>query len=578
MTTWVLATIFFPLVGVFLLRFLPAENRTAPRQIALVSVLFTLFLASLVTYRCASEPLSDRGPDNRQEIVPSWPATHLSLAWLDTATAETKLRSDEHGNLTIRFELGLDGLGLWLFALSALLMVPAVLVSWDAISDRPNGFFSLLLVLETGMLGSFAARDIILFYIFFEATLLPLFFIIGIWGGEERRWAARKFFIFTLAGSVLTFLGLMSLVLWNYYHGSAHVLTFSIPELMRGLRAQPIDETIQLWIFLALFAGFAIKVPLFPLHTWLPLAHVEAPTAGSILLAGVLLKIGTYGFARFSLPMLPYATVTFMPWILLLAMIGIVYGSLVALAQTDIKKLIAYSSVAHMGFCVLGLFALNAPALQGSVLQMLAHGLSTGGLFAVVGMLYERYHSRTISDFSGLAQKLPKMAFFLVVLTFASIGVPGLCGFPGEFLSLLGMFQRAWGGPAQPHAAMLQLVSVLSLLGIVFGAWYMLLVVRRMFFGPLKEPHHGHGQEHGQGHDAPPIRDLTVREVGALVPLVIAIFWLGLFPNYFIERMSPTLDALSRNVQSLADQAPAAPIVAQPGGASRIAGDLARAD
>jgi NADH-quinone oxidoreductase subunit M len=295
----------------------------------------------------------------------------------------------------IRFSLALDGLSLWLFAMTALLMVVAVLVSWESIRQQQSLYYRLLLVLASGMLGVFAARDIILFYLFFEFTLLPLFFLIGIWGSEERRYAAIKFFLFTLVGSVLTLLGLLAIVLWDAYASPGGApMTFSIPELTRRLAEHPMPPSLQLGIFLALFAGFAVKTPLFPLHTWLPLAHVEAPAAGSVLLAGVLLKVGSYGFVRFSLPMLPEAAAECMPWLLWLSVAGILYGALVALAQTDMKRLVAYSSVSHLGFCMLGVFALNRMSVQGGVLQMVNHGLTTGGLFALVGMLYERSHTR----------------------------------------------------------------------------------------------------------------------------------------------------------------------------------------
>ena len=320
----------------------------------------------------------------------------------------------------------------------------AVLVGWEAIDERAALYYRLLLVLETGMLGVFAARDIILFYVFFECTLIPLFFLIGIWGGPQRRYAAMKFFLFTLAGSVLTFLGLLAIVLWDYYDpagGNPAIRDADVLDsrLDRGV-AESSDGPValQIWIFLALFAGFAIKTPLFPLHTWLPLAHVEAPTAGSVLLAGVLLKVGTYGFARFSLPMLPQAAAALMPWLMWIALAGVLYGALVALAQSDIKRLVAYSSVSHLGFCMLGLFALNRLSIQGGVLQMVNHGLATGGLFAVVGMIYERFHTREIGDFGGLARRLPRLAFFTLVLTLSSIALPGLAGFAGEFPLLVG--------------------------------------------------------------------------------------------------------------------------------------------
>ncbi|MEI8372142.1 MAG: NADH-quinone oxidoreductase subunit M [Planctomycetota bacterium] len=444
--------------------------------------------------------------------------------------------------LDIQFSVGLDGLSLWLFALTALLLVVAVLVSWEAIKDQESLYYRFLLLLGTGMLGVFVARDIILFYLFFEFTLVPLFFLIGIWGSEQRRYAAIKFFLFTLAGSVLTLLGLLTIVLWDWNSGSGHPMTFSIPELTAHLQAHSMPYHLQVWLFLALFAGFAIKVPLFPLHTWLPLAHVEAPAAGSILLAGVLLKIGTYGFLRFSLPMLPDAAAACMPWMLWLSVAGILYGALVALAQTDLKRLIAYSSVSHLGFCMLGIFALNRVALQGGALQMINHGLSTGGLFALVGMLYQRYHTRRIADFGGIAREVPVLAFFMLFMTLASIGLPGLNGFVGEFLLLMGMFQRAWGTVATEWTVQYRVISVLAVSGVVLGAWYMLSLVARVFFGPLRERKH-----------TEPITDLTLREVAALVPLCLVIVWIGVQPKFFLDRMAPAIDQLTGQAMCAAD-------------------------
>ncbi len=464
-------------------------------------------------------------------------------------------------SLNIQFSVGLDGLGLWLFVLTALLLVVAVLVSWEAIQDQERLYYRFLLLLGTGMLGVFVARDIILFYIFFEFTLIPLFFLIGIWGSDQRRYAAIKFFLFTLAGSVLTLLGLLTIVLWDYWnvqHGMK--MTFSIPELASDLQRATangagMSTALQTWLFLALFAGFAIKVPLFPLHTWLPLAHTEAPAAGSILLAGVLLKIGTYGFLRFNLPMLPAGTAVCMPWLLWLSVAGIVYGALVALAQSDMKKLIAYSSVSHLGFCMLGIFALNRVAVQGGTLQMINHGLSTGGLFALVGMMYERYHTRRIADFGGIAAETPILAFFFVFMTLASIGLPGLNGFAGEFLLLIGMFQRAWGPAAGEWAAHYRVISVLAVSGVVLGAWYMLWLVMRVFFGPLRERKDGH-----------PIHDLKLREIAALAPLCVVIVWIGVQPKYFLDRMSPTIDQLTAPAMTAVESAqpPAEPEEDQP--------------
>jgi NADH-quinone oxidoreductase subunit M len=457
------------------------------------------------------------------------------------------------GAIDIRFHVALDGLSLWLFALTTLLSVVAVLVSWEAITDRASLYYRLLLILETGMLGVFVARDIILFYIFFEFTLIPLFFLIGLWGGQERRRAAVKFFLFTLAGSVLTFLGLLAIVFWNYYaevDPVQRVLTFSIPDLTKSLQTHAMDPMLQIWIFMALFAGFAIKTPLFPLHTWLPLAHVEAPTAGSVILAGVLLKVGTYGFARFSLPMLPQATATLMPWLLWISLAGVIYGALAALAQSDIKRLVAYSSVSHLGFCMLGLFALNRLSIEGGVLQMVNHGLATGGLFAVVGMIYERFHTREIGDFGGLARRMPVLAALALVLTLTSIALPGLAGFAGEFPLLIGVFQRGWGQPVAAHAIQLQTIAVLSLSGVVLGAWYMLWMFRRVFFGPTNKLHK-HQERDQTGGD---VGDLSLREICCLAIVVVPIFWIGLQPRFFLDRMAPTLDNLMKPAMQAAEE------------------------
>ena len=423
---------------------------------------------------------------------------------------------------------------MWLIALSALLMLPAVLVSWEAVQDRPAAFYGLMLLLEAGLIGVFSAQDIILFYIFFEFTLIPLFFMVGIWGGHDRRYAARRFFIYTLAGSVLTFLGLLAIVLSYHHMDPTQPLTFSIPALTEGISqqvahnadAESLWHSISPWIFVALFAGFAVKVPLFPFHTWLPLAHVEAPTAGSVLLAGVLLKIGSYGFLRFALPLVPTACWAHFDLVSILAVIGIVYGALLALAQDDIKKLVAYSSVSHMGFCLLGLFALNGPGITGGLLQMVNHGLSTGALFAMVGMLYERYHTRDIGAYGGLARKFPVLGFCMGVVAFSSIGLPGLNGFPGELLSVMGMF------------AANKLYATIALTGIILGAWYTLWLVQRTFFGKLKEPVTGsHNHE-----DESSIGDLNGREIAALAPILVLIFWIGLYPEYFIRRMQPSIN------------------------------------
>lgn len=522
---WLVTTVFLPLAGAVL----AGGSLRRARQSALVTTVLTLILAGGLV--AAYPPGSDA-------------FALYEFRWFG-----------QDAPVDVRFSVALDGLGLWLFGLTALLSVVAVLVSWEAIGQHHAAYYRLLLLLETGMLGVFVARDIILFYIFFEFTLIPLFFLIGIWGSDERRHAAVKFFLFTMSGGVLTFLGLLALVFWNY--ACTGRLTFSIPELSANLSGRcPVEPWwLEVLIFLALFAGFAIKVPLVPLHTWLPLAHVEAPTAGSVILAGVLLKVGTYGFVRFAVPMLPDAVAVLMPWLLWLSVAGIVYGALVALAQADMKRLIAYSSVSHLGFCMLGVFALNRLGIEGGVLQMINHGLSTGGLFAAVGMIYERYHTRRIAELGGLARRMPRLAAFFVLLTLASIGLPGLNGFAGEFLLLVGMFQRAWGDPLPQAAGQLRVIAVLATLGVVLGAWYMLQLVERVFFGPLREPGHavepaagtvqGIAAQHAQPVSPAPVADLSFREIMALAPLAAFILWIGLWPGFFLDRMAPTLNRLS---------------------------------
>ena len=533
-----LGTLFVPLVGVGVIWVVAPLGDRAVRWIALLVALVSLICSTAVVFSNAA-------------------ATQAELAVTDVAW----LANSSVTPLDVRFHVGLDGLSLWMFGLSPLLTLTAILVSWEAIRDRVALFYGMLLLLEFGCVGVFVARDIVLFYVFFEFTLIPLFFLVGVWGSEQRQYAAVKFFLFTLAGSVLTLLGLLAIVVWNANQWNGGTWTFSIPDLSTNLRLAASEGNLpvkfQLMVFLALFAGFAIKVPLFPLHTWLPLAHVQAPAAGSVMLAGILLKIGTYGFVRFGILMLPDAilhpgiqvvpnvvasvfpwvstgTVFVYPWLLSLAVIGIVYGALVALAQADFKRLIAYSSVSHMGFCVLGLFALNRPGLQGGTLQMVNHGISTGALFALVGMIYERYHTREISALSGLAKRLPILSFFMLLFTFSSIGLPGLNGFAGEVLVLLGMFQRAWSQSIAGWQPLLITVAVLAVSGVVLGAWYMLYLVQRVFFGPLKEP--------AQNASHAPACDLSPREILAVAPLAILVVWIGVAPGFFLSRTAQTLN------------------------------------
>ena len=521
MVTMLIGAILLPLVAAVVLLSGAIRNPHLARWISLTVSVVTLLVAMVLIASHVDDAAASSGY-----------VVSFDRPWLA-----------EDSPLDVRFSLGLDGISLWLFGLSAVLMLTAVLVSWQAIDHQESLFYGMLLLLECGCLGVFAAGDLLLFYVFFEFTLIPLFFLIGIWGSEERRYAANKFFLYTLAGSLLTFLGLLTLVLWHYNQAGTGRLVFSIAELSQFHQVQPMPALLQWWVFWALFAGFAIKVPLFPLHTWLPLAHVQAPTAGSVILAGVLLKIGTYGFVRFNIPFLPAATATLMPWMLGLSVAGIIYGALVALAQSDIKRLIAYSSVSHMGFCMLGLFALNGAATQGAVLQMVNHGISTGALFALVGMLYERYHTREISKLGGLSRRMPILAFFMLLFTFSSIGLPGLNGFTGEILILLGTFQRAWAEGPAVVAFSLRVVSVLAVFGVVLGAWYMLWLVQRVFFGPLREPTTDH-----------PVKDLSPREIGALLPLAVLAFWIGLFPNYFLQPMAPALEKSTRMATTMLQQ------------------------
>lgn len=440
---------------------------------------------------------------------------------------------------TVQFFMGLDGLNVWLVLLTAVLMLPSVLVSWNAITERANEYYAWLLILGASMFGVFLSMDMLLFYVFFELTLVPLFFLIGIWGGPERRHAARKFFVFTLAGSVVTFLGMLAVTLAVYHKSSPRVLTFSMPELVtRVHQLMPADPefwgTFQVWVFFALIIGYSIKVPLFPVHTWLPLAHVEAPTAGSVLLAGVLLKMGSYSFLRICLPLVPDACINIgTPLLGTLSVVGILYGAACALAQDDIKKLIAYSSISHLGFCMLGMFALNLAGLTGSLLQMVNHGLSTGGLFFIVGMLYERYHTRKVADYSGMATKLGLLSAAMVFICMSSVGLPGLNGFPGEALVLFGMYS------VRP------IFTVLATGGILLGAWYLLSLLKHVFFGPLKEP-----GDDGHGHsEHPPVRDMDLREAAILVPIMALCLLLGLFPQTVIEISTPDLKVVENIIE-----------------------------
>ena len=427
----------------------------------------------------------------------------------------------------IDYHIGIDGISLFLVLLTNLLGPIIVLSAFNAIQERVKQFYILLLLLQTGMLGAFVSLDLFLFYFFWEIMLLPMYLLIGVWGGQRRIYAAVKFVIYTIIGSLLMLVAILAL--YFQYHAQTGVYTFDLLQLY-GTR---IPMETQIWMFLAFALAFAIKVPLFPLHTWLPDAHVEAPTAGSVVLAGVLLKMGTYGFVRFAIPLFPEAAVRMQMPILILAVIGIVYGALVAMVQTDVKKLVAYSSVSHLGYVVLGLFSFNLLGASGGVYQMLGHGLSTGALFLLVGVIYERRHTREISAFGGLAQTLPFFTFAFVFTTLSSVGLPGLNGFVGEFLVLLGTFgENRWMG-------------AIAATGVVLGAVYMLWLVRRFLFGPLV-----HDENKG-------LPDLTLREWLVLAPLFVLMVYMGVQPKPFLDRMAPSLEAVYARVQVVRDRAEA---------------------
>jgi NADH-quinone oxidoreductase subunit M len=508
-----------PLAGAVAVALLGPKRGPAVRQLSLLTVLVNLALTAWLIVPAAGELIAR----------PEAPAVGDELTFAPLHPTRVDLLPFGTGPAAIQYFVGLDGLNVWLVGLTAFLMVPSILISWTAVTERVNEYYAWLLVLETAMIGVFLAFDVVLFYVFFELTLVPLFFLIGIWGGPMRRDAARKFFLFTLTGSLITLVGMVALVVACRNNGE---LSFSVPDLIRHVQVQMGVQDAsaraawlgaQYWVFLAFTAGFAVKVPLVPVHTWLPLAHVEAPTAGSVLLAGVLLKLGTYGFLRLAIPLCPDAALSVgVPLLGTLACIGIVYGALCAFAQSDVKKLVAYSSVSHMGFCILGLFALNVAGVSGGLLQMINHGLSTGGLFLVVGMLYERYHTRMIADYSGMAARLRVLAVFMVFVCLSSVGFPGLNGFVGEMLILAG----SYGTPA--GAAWAAAIAA----GIFLGGWYLFTMLKNVFFGPLHEPHHD---------DGPPVTDLNARELWTLVPLAVACLVLGLYPQ-------PVLDAARRDV------------------------------
>lgn len=433
-------------------------------------------------------------------------------------------------NLNISYHIGVDGISLLLVLLTTFLTPITLLSSWQSIKKKVKEFTFFMLLLEVGMLGVFISLDMFLFYIFWEAMLIPMYFIIGIWGGEQRIYAAVKFFIFTMFGSLL----MLVAIIWLGVYAGKMTGNFTTNLLDLYKIGPTIPQTVQSYMFFAFFISFAIKVPIFPLHTWLPDAHVQAPTAGSVILAGVLLKMGTYGLLRFCLPLFPQSAIKYAPFISVLAIIGIIYGALVSMAQKDMKKLVAYSSVSHLGFVVLGIFALTIESVQGSVIQMINHGLSTGTLFLMVGMIYDRTHTREISDYGGIAKVVPVFSTFLMIASLSSIGLPGLNGFIGEFLILLGSFKspvlNSWW------------YSAFAATGVIFAAVYLLWMYQRVVFGEVRHT------------NLNSLTDLTKREVLILIPIFIFIIWIGVYPNTFLKLSEKASNGIINQVMSAQNQ------------------------
>ena len=423
----------------------------------------------------------------------------------------------------LNYHVGIDGISVLLFLLTTIIMPFTVLSSFRYIQKRKKEYYIWLLFLEFSMLGAFVALNLFIFYIFWELMLIPMFFLIGIWGGPRRIYATIKFVLFTVVGSLMMLAGIIYLaILARTAFGQ---LTFEFSDLLK----LEIPVHTQLWLFAAFALAFAIKVPMFPFHTWLPDAHVEAPTAGSVILAGVLLKMGAYGFVRLGIPLFGEAALIAAPIMQTLAVIGIVYGALLALAQSDLKKLVAYSSISHLGYVMLGLFALTPEAVQGAILQMVNHGVSTGALFVLVGILYERRHTREIAEFGGLAHQLPLFSFVFMIITLSSVALPGTNGFVGEFLILLGSFKAAWAHFVMTQGVFQIVLMVFATSGVILGAYYMLWMVQRVFFGPLENEKNKN------------LKDLSFREMMVLLPFVIFVFWIGLYPKAFLSKMDKSV-------------------------------------
>lgn len=449
-------------------------------------------------------------------------AAAIGFDWRDAGAVQYEMTYRWVDHFGLMLWVGADSVSLLLVMLTALLGPICVLGSFSAIKERQKLYYASLLALQALVTGVFIAQDVVMFYVFFELTLAPMFVLIRQWGGANRRKAAIKFFLYTFTGSILTLAGIIFIAYWRTKTPGA-TFTFSLLWLSDTARLMPIEY--QRWVLAALLAGFAVKVPLFPVHTWLPLAHTEAPTAGSVVLAGVLLKLGTYAIYRIAMPLAPEAFVQFAPYVAALSLVGIIYAGLICWVQRDVKKLVAYSSVSHLGFCILGLVAMNAVGVGGSIMYMINHGLSTGALFLCIGMIYERYHTRDMDELGGLATKMPVWSFFMVFFAMASVGLPGLNGFVSEFMCMLGAFQAgsAWG-PGGTGGVLGPWFAVIAAVGMVVAAMYILVMVGKVVFGPYKEPRGHHA------HETLPT-DLNMREITVLTPLAVLCLALGLYPT-----------------------------------------------
>jgi len=488
---WVTAV---PLIGALVLLLVPKEKRRVFELGALAITIFDFLLSVPLWFQY-----------DRSTAAVQWVT---NLPWIESLGA--------------RFSIGLDGISLMLFLLTTFIGFIAVWCSFKAIEDRHKEYYVWLMIMQFSMLGVFICQDVFLFYLFWELMLVPMYFLIAIWGGPQKLYAAIKLFLYTLTGSVLMLVAILAIYFLQYKTTGRYDFSIASFQAMAPVIAAQGGYFATL-IALALFVGFAIKVPMFPFHTWLPDAHVQAPTAGSVILAGILLKMGTYGFVRFLLPIVPDATKALMPWFLALTLIGVIYGALVAMIQKDMKKLVAYSSVSHLGLCMLGIFSMNPNGLQGAIFQMINHGISTSGLFLIVGIVYERRHTRMIADFGGLSKTMPVYATIFMIMTMSSIGLPGLNGFIGEATILMGAFQ------AHPWWA------VVATTGIILGAAYMLWLFQRVMFGPINETN-------------AKMKDLNAREIAYFAPLVVAAFWIGLRPTPIMEVLAKPIEKLVMQV------------------------------